>query len=81
MGHVAGDADVAAGQRQIPEVGQVRQESDRILNLGALEPGRPARRVEAEAEGDGAGLADRLLGILQELAGQAQPLLQGAAVS
>ena len=50
------------------------------MGLIALEPGGAARRVEADAERHRASLADRLPGVLQDLAGEAHPVAQRAAV-
>ena len=85
LGRLGGEARgagivVPAGKGQIPEVGQFGQEADGVVGLRAFEPDRPTPIIDAEAERHRAGLADRLLGIFQELAGETQPVLERAAV-
>ena len=66
----------------VPEVGQLGQHLDdrREPSPSQVMPSAPDQLVDREAHGDGAGVADRLLGVLDQLAQQAHAVLQAAAV-
>ena len=69
-----------AGEANVPEVRDLRDETDHVLGLGLLQPVRAAKLVHREATGNGAAVAHRLLGVDQELLEEPHAVLERAAV-
>ena len=69
-----------AGQHQVPQVGKLGEESDRVLRLGLLQSVRSQELVHGHAARHRTGVAHRLAGVDQGLLEQANTVLERSAV-
>ena len=69
-----------ARQDQIPQIGKLREKSDRVLGLRLLEPVRAEQLVHGNPARNRAGIAHRLAGFDQDLLQQTDPVLERPAV-
>ena len=82
LGEARGDAVVLPGADiDVPEVGQLGEHGDDVASLaGAGDAVRPEQLVDGEPHGHRAGVADGVLGFLDQLAQQPAAIGETAAV-